>query len=103
MGDGVFALAGPWPPLPTPTPPVAAATHPVPTWRRRVRRVAWGQWVLGTLVALALVAVAAQGWVLAGVRGELRRVTEKLQVRGDMGGTWGAHGDMGTWGAHGGT
>ncbi|KAF1558245.1 Tumor necrosis factor ligand superfamily member 14, partial [Eudyptes schlegeli] len=58
---------------------MGAATPPAPAWRRRVRGGAWGRWVLGTLVALALVAVAAQGWVLAGVRGELQRVTARLQ------------------------
>ncbi|XP_037263510.1 tumor necrosis factor ligand superfamily member 14 [Falco rusticolus] len=79
MGDGVFALAGPWPPLPPPrTPP--GATTPLSTWRRRRWGGSWGQWVLGTLVALALVAVAVQGWVLAGVRGELQRVTTRLQT-----------------------
>ncbi|XP_069653652.1 tumor necrosis factor ligand superfamily member 14 [Haliaeetus albicilla] len=83
MGDGVFALAGPWPPLPPPRAPTGAATPPVPAWRRRVRGGAWGRWVLGTLVALALVAVAVQGWVLAGVRGELQRVTARLQASGD--------------------
>ncbi|NXW38589.1 TNF14 factor, partial [Phaetusa simplex] len=58
---------------------MGAATPPTPMWRRRVRGVAWGRWVLGTLVALALVAVAVQGWVLVGVRGELQRVTAQLQ------------------------
>ncbi|XP_010567191.1 PREDICTED: tumor necrosis factor ligand superfamily member 14 [Haliaeetus leucocephalus] len=82
MGDGVFALAGPWPPLPPPRAPTGAAPPPVPAWRRRVRGGAWGRWVLGTLVALALVAVAVQGWVLAGVRGELQRVTARLQIAG---------------------
>ncbi|KAM7079804.1 tumor necrosis factor ligand superfamily member 14 [Ciconia boyciana] len=84
MGDGVFALAGPWPPLPPPGAPTGAATPPVPAWRRRVRVGAWGRWVLGTLVALALVAVAVQGWVLAGVRGELQKVTARLQASGDQ-------------------
>ncbi|XP_074423071.1 tumor necrosis factor ligand superfamily member 14-like [Larus michahellis] len=79
MGDGVFTVAGPWPPLPPPQAPMCAATPPTPTWRRRVRGVAWGRWVLGTLVALALVAVAVQGWVLAGVRGDLQRVMAQLQ------------------------
>ncbi|XP_051630610.1 tumor necrosis factor ligand superfamily member 14 [Manacus candei] len=80
MGDGVFALAGPWPPVP---PPRAAATPPVPSrrrWRGRGEGTC-GRWVLGTLVALALVALAVQGWVLAGLRGDLNKVTERLQAR----------------------
>ncbi|XP_032533179.1 tumor necrosis factor ligand superfamily member 14 [Chiroxiphia lanceolata] len=81
MGDGVFALAGPWPPVP---PPRAAATPPVPSRRRWRGRGAGtcGRWVLGTLVALALVALAVQGWVLVGLRGDLDRVTERLQETG---------------------
>ncbi|NXA15069.1 TNF14 factor, partial [Sapayoa aenigma] len=71
-----------------PPPPVTSRQ------RGRVCGGAWGRWVLGTLVALALVAVAVQGWLLAGVRAELRRVTERLQVRGDTG-TPGGLGDMG--------
>ncbi|NXS76273.1 TNF14 factor, partial [Pandion haliaetus] len=45
---------------------MGAATPPIPAWRRRVRGGVWGRWVLGTLVSLALVAVARH-WTSPGV------------------------------------